>query len=246
MAELPAIPFSGDTLLSESEDVINTEKRFRDSGTNKDFDSIKEAVEKKASENGPAQGWDLYKSKLQEFQYADDDGIFRRKVSATNTEQFASNENTNRKYPSWFLFLPINILCQFVFKGDRPFFLFIAVLASISAISAYDPSSTFFAIFIIVTVQLLADAATEYYVIQSDERENDKKTMKWNDGTHVFESTRRADLKVGDLVKIDRNDPAPADVLIICSQSKKDIEEGFVETGKVSHHKPQITSMYLV
>lgn len=216
------------------DDKDDDETNIRNNLDEKQLSAIEDTMRK---ENEKA-GQGLYLTYLGEAEVKKD---ARRTIGirdgAQNTNEhgkskWVSNFISNRLYPNWFVFVPINLFEQFFLTIDRPFFLMIAVLAAIPVVSVYSPLSTIAAIFFIVCVQMAKDAYEDYSRIQADTKANSANCMRWKQESGKFEKVTWADVEVGDYLNLSRNEACPADLLIITSKTEKDMK-GKKETGQV-------------
>lgn len=143
----------------------------------------------------------------------------------TLEQQYLSNAICTSKYTFWSA-LPKILFEQFRQVGNL-YFLFLAVLQMIPSISQSGGSPIMLIpLIIVVGVNGLKDFVEDYKRKVSDERENCSKTTKIiNNSTSKVEWK---DVQPGDIVRVDKNEYFPADLLLIYSSNKNGV--AFVET----------------
>jgi magnesium-transporting ATPase (P-type) len=120
--------------------------------------------------------------------------------------KYVDNILRSNHYPSWLLFLPINLVEQYS-KAANMFFLIIIILAAIPAISAFSPYSTIMAVMFINTIQAAKDGYEDYQRHVRDEKENQTQVsyFPFDSGKTKFEKTECANLRPGDFIKIEQD-----------------------------------------
>lgn len=146
-------------------------------------------------------------------------------IPMQNPKAFMRNSIKTCKY-NCATFLPKNMWEQFQ-KSANVYFLAIAILQSIPQISVTGgiPNILLPLIFVL-TVSAIKDLLEDIKRSKSDKEENTKKTLKRAGSQWV--TTRWMDLKVGDVVKIHKNEYFPCDILIISSSDPKGL--AYIET----------------
>lgn len=157
---------------------------------------------------------------------------------------FASNRITTCKY-NFITFLPKNLWYQFQ-KLANVYFLIIAVLQVIPAISVSDGvPNILLPLAFVLTVSAGKDLLEDLNKRKSDKIENKRKSLVWLNNS--WEYRRWEKIKVGDLVKISKNEYFPADLILLSSSDPSGI--CYIETKnldgetnlkhKLSHKKLQ-------
>jgi phospholipid-transporting ATPase len=140
-------------------------------------------------------------------------------------KQFLSNSIKTCKY-NCFTFLPKNMFEQFS-KSANVYFLIIAVLQSVPQISVTGGiPNILLPLSFVLTVSAVKDLLEDIKRSKSDKEENMRMTQKRVNGNLAKVHWR--DLKVGDLVKIVKNEYFPSDLLILSSSDVKGM--AYIET----------------
>jgi phospholipid-transporting ATPase len=139
---------------------------------------------------------------------------------------FTNNTVSTTKY-TVFTFLPLNLLYQFS-KIANLYFLFLTILQIIPEVSISDGIPTILApLAFIVLLSMVKDAFEDYKRYKSDREENEKQAFVWR--TDKFVRIDWKDIRVGDLVKVSKDQFFPCDLIVIASS---DFKKGqcFIET----------------
>eukprot|EP00850_Spirogloea_muscicola_P014225 SM000100S09452 [mRNA] locus=s100:441754:450844:- [translate_table: standard] len=157
------------------------------------------------------------------------DGGGRRRVRFGEAEQSSASRRTNRivntKY-TLLNFLPKNLMEQFSRFMNR-YFLLVALLQLWPAITPVNPITTWFPLVLIFSVT----ACKEGW----EDLQRHKRDMLWNE--KLVQVTRNKekvkvksqDIRVGDLVWLQKNDEAPCDLVMLCCSQPSG--HCFVETA---------------
>ena len=142
-----------------------------------------------------------------------------REVYCLNREfnlKFPSNQIKTSKYtlPSFF---PKSLFLQFS-RISNIYFLLIAILQCIPAISPLSPFSAITPLTIVISLSLLREFFEDRVRHKSDKRSNAQNALFFNEVTSDFENTTWGDVKVGELIRVKDHEVFPADILVIeCS-----------------------------
>lgn len=138
---------------------------------------------------------------------------------------FMSNSIKTCKY-NCLTFLPKNMYEQFQ-KSANVYFLIIAILQAVPQISVTDGiPNILLPLSFVLTVSAMKDLLEDIKRSKSDKEENMRITLKRFNGDWVKVNWR--DLKVGDTVKIVKNEYFPSDILILTSSDPKGM--AYIET----------------
>ena len=129
-------------------------------------------------------------------------------------------------------FLPKALLYQF-YRLANDYFLIIAILQSIPAISPLSASTAIVPIAFVISVSILREGFEDYNRHQYDNQLNSEPVITYK-GNRWLKSTS-GELLVGELVIVKQNDPFPADLILLDSS----LPEGacFIETGTLDGEK---------
>jgi len=126
--------------------------------------------------------------------------------------------------------LPLVLYEQFR-KFTSFYFLIVCIICFIPAVSPVSPWSTLPGLLFILFVAMVREAVEDFFRFKSDLRENMRKYHVIQAHTGQEVKTRCRDLRVGDLVKIERNRIIPADVVIVGSALEEGV--GYIETAQL-------------
>lgn len=142
-----------------------------------------------------------------------------------------SNQIDQSKY-NIFTFLPKALLFQF-YRLANIYFLVIAILQCIPQISPLTPSTAVIPIIFVISVSMIREGIEdlrrhEYDNLLNNEPVTVFRMEKWIEATS-------GSLLVGELVMVKKNDPFPADLILLDSNLKEGI--CFIETGTLDGEK---------
>jgi len=131
-----------------------------------------------------------------------------------------SNEVTTTKY-TWWNFIPKNLFEQFTGKLANVFFLFVIFMETQPSVSVSGGKPvTMVPLIFVVMISMVKDAFEDCKRCSSDKEANGLHTEIYNQEKREFEKDKTwADIKVGDFVKIDKEQKfIPCDLLVIQSE----------------------------
>lgn len=138
---------------------------------------------------------------------------------------FTSNSISTSKY-NILTFLPKNLLEQFQ-KSANVYFLIIAVLQSVPQISVTGGiPNILMPLCFVLAVSAVKDLLEDLKRKKSDREENNRETLKWNQGDWV--KTKWSQIKVGDILQIQKNEAFPTDIVLLTSSDNKGV--AYIET----------------
>jgi magnesium-transporting ATPase (P-type) len=146
---------------------------------------------------------------------------------------FIDNTIRTHRY-SPYDFFPRQILFQF-YKLGNLYFLFISALQAVPNWSPTGQFTTIVPLTFFVSLSMLKEGWEDYIRWKNDMIENDQLALKWSNG---FRSVKWRELRVGDIIKVCRNEIIPADSIILASSDKGG--ECQIETSNLdgeSNHK---------
>jgi phospholipid-transporting ATPase len=146
-------------------------------------------------------------------------------------KKFKNNSITTTKY-NIFIFLPKCLLLQFM-RLANCYFLFIAIIQSITVISPLDPSTAWGPICLVLSASMLREAWEDYQRYKYDKLLNSEETTAYRN--NKWEVTTSGTLEMGEIVIVEEDKPFPADLILLDSN----LEEGvaFIETGTLDGEK---------
>jgi magnesium-transporting ATPase (P-type) len=127
---------------------------------------------------------------------------------------FRDNTISTTKYTAYNFFFK-NLFQQFT-KMANVYFLFLACLQVIPDVTTSDGLPTYLPpLLTIVLLTMIKDGYEDYKRYKSDQEENNKEAAVFRDGR--FSATKWKDIKVGDVVKVMKDEFFPADMVLISS-----------------------------
>jgi len=131
---------------------------------------------------------------------------------ANKGKRFPSNRISTTKY-NWYNFFPKMLFEQFR-KVTNIFFLVVVILTFIPMISPVSPYTSFIPLAFIIAVSALREAYEDLNRYKSDHKGNYRKYQVIQpDGSKKEVSSK--DLKVGDILYLEKNSAIPADILLL-------------------------------
>lgn len=150
-----------------------------------------------------------------------------RDIHVGQGEHFFPNNSISTTKYTLTTFLFINLYEQFS-KLANIYFLFLALLQMIRVVSITGGVPTILPpLAFIVFLTMVKDVYEDYKRYKSDQEENNKETLVYQDGE--FKKMMWKDIRVGHLVKVNKNEFFPTDLVMIASS---DYRKGlcFIET----------------
>ena len=150
-----------------------------------------------------------------------------RDIIVGKQEQFFPDNSISTTKYTVFNFFFMNLFEQFS-KIANLYFLFLAFLQTIKLVSITGGIPTILPpLAFIVLLTMIKDVYEDYKRYKSDEEENNKETIVYQQGS--FETKRWKDVRVGQIVKVVKNQFFPADLVLL---SSSDYRKGicFIET----------------
>lgn len=130
----------------------------------------------------------------------------------------ASNKVRTTKY-TLLTWAPLSLLFQFK-RAANIYFLIISVLTTMS-FSPKKPASMIGTFAMVLFATMLKEAYEDYQRFKSDREMNKRPAQVLDRETGVMKNCLWEDIKVGDIVKCEKDMEVPADLLCVCAQ--KDI-----------------------
>jgi magnesium-transporting ATPase (P-type) len=150
-----------------------------------------------------------------------------------NTEElmFKDNRISTTKYNA-FTFIPKALLYQFI-RLANVYFVFIAIIQSIPIISPLGAATAIAPLVFVLTVSLIREAVEDLKRRSLDNEQNSSEVETYRDG--VWIKIKSGDLRMGEIVKINKDGVFPSDLMLIDSN----LPDGvcFIETGTLDGEK---------
>ena len=125
-------------------------------------------------------------------------------------------------------FLPKFLYEQFS-KYANTFFLFTAILQQIPNVSPTNRFTTIVPLFIVLLVSAIKELVEDYKRRASDTSLNDSKAQVLRGG--VFTETKWINVAVGDIIRVESEEPFPADIVLIASSEPEGL--CYIETANL-------------
>ncbi|KAM9807757.1 phospholipid-transporting ATPase ID [Neosynchiropus ocellatus] len=141
--------------------------------------------------------------------------------------QVQDNRIKTSKY-TIFTFLPINLFEQSQ-RVANVYFTVLLILQLIPAISSLSWFTTVVPLVLVLTVTAVKDATDDYFRHRSDQQVNNRQSHILIGGS--FQPEKWMNVRVGDIIKLENNQPVAADVLLLCSSEPHGL--CYVETAEL-------------
>lgn len=148
-----------------------------------------------------------------------------------NKKVYVSNYISTTKYTA-VNFLPLSLLGQFK-RYANIYFLFMAILQCIPAISPLNPISSIAPLVFVISLSMIREGYEDYSRHKSDIETNSSKSTKYENGT--WKKVEWKNIYVGDFVKIVDGEFFPTDMICLASSD----HEGncFIQTSSLDGEK---------
>ena len=152
----------------------------------------------------------------------------------TRNKQFTnlkSNYISTTKY-NIITFLPKSLLLQFT-RLPNIYFLFIAILQSIPAISPLTSITAILPLVFVLCVSMLRELFEDIERYKYDKLNNNRKVIIFKDNQFIEDISEN--IEVGDIILVDENDEFPCDLILLDSSNPDGI--CYIETGSLDGEK---------
>jgi phospholipid-transporting ATPase len=152
-----------------------------------------------------------------------------------------TNKRKSTQY-TWLTFFPIAIVLQLT-KVVNIFYLFTGCLQLFKAIQTNSPLAVFIPVSCIIALGVAKEMVGECKRYKNDKKVNATPVTVLKPKTKEFEQLTLADLRVGDIVKIQDEEEIPADCVLLQVEGNK--SEAFVRTSALDGErnlKPKLAS----
>ena len=147
--------------------------------------------------------------------------------TANASNKWSSNHISTTKYNA-ITFLPKFLFEQFS-KYANLFFLFTAALQQVPGVSPTSKLTTIVPLAIVLLVSAIKE------VVEDSKRRNSDKTLNYSRGRVLkgssFVDSRWVDVKVGDIVRVESEEPFPADLVLLASSEPEGL--CYIETANL-------------
>lgn len=155
-------------------------------------------------------------------------------VDERTGKEYVGNRIRSNKYTPW-TFVPRQLLAQFS-KLANFYLLCFAVMQLIPGLSTTGNYTNIIPLMIFVSISMAKEGFDDLRRHQSDKVENWQQTSIIDTakplvaGTLSWQKAQWCHLRVGDVVQLRRNEPVPADIVLLCSRNTRDRNSTQVET----------------
>ena len=137
-------------------------------------------------------------------------------IIESQKKKYSNNSIRTCQY-TLFTFLPLAILNQFKTTFNW-FFLFSLILVCIPQISDKSPFSEALPFSVVMIISLVKEAIEDYRKYTNDKKANNSKVLIFKDTKFCIEKCQN--IRIGNIIKIHKDELIPADVLVIKSSLK--------------------------
>ena len=134
--------------------------------------------------------------------------------NASNSHRKVTNKVSTTKY-NLITWAPLSLLLQFT-RAANIYFLIISILTMIP-FSPKNPGSMLGTFALVLFFTMLKEAFEDSKRYKSDLEMNSRSTKILDKSTGQVKSVKWADVRVGDIVKVEKDQEIPADLLVICA-----------------------------
>eukprot|EP01135_Chromosphaera_perkinsii_P001428 Nk52_evm12s168 gene=Nk52_evmTU12s168 len=166
---------------------------------------------------------------LKELEMDVDRSLFRSVSFGAGTEidlEYPSNIIKTTKY-NFYSFLPMNLYEQFK-RIANVYFVLIAILNCLPAVSSFSPGLGFFPVVFVLAVTAVKDWWEDHRRYKSDRETNNRKCRRYEQEMGSFEEVIWQELYAGHIVRVERDGTIPGDMVVLCSSN--DDNMCYVET----------------
>ncbi|XP_078265670.1 phospholipid-transporting ATPase IC [Rhinoraja longicauda] len=149
------------------------------------------------------------------------------KYGCYKTSKYSGNAIRTYKY-NFITFLPYNLMEQFK-RAANAYFLILLILQAIPQISTLAWYTTFVPLLVVLGITAIKDLVDDIARHKMDNMINNRLCDVLQDGR--FKSSKWKNIKVGDIVRLKRDDFIPADILLLSSSDPNSL--CYVETAEL-------------
>ena len=147
---------------------------------------------------------------------------------------YVGNGIRSNKYTLW-TFIPRQLLAQFS-KLANFYFLCFAIMQLIPGLSTIGNSTNIIPLMVFITISMAKEGFDDYRRHRLDKKENRRETLIIDRGAPLvvgalnWQPAQWRDLRVGDIIKLKRDEPVPADIVLLSSSNLGESKIVYVET----------------
>ncbi|XP_071989811.1 phospholipid-transporting ATPase IC-like [Engystomops pustulosus] len=206
------LSYSGD---ETEDDVDGSETLPEDNGVD---------LTREQRQTSKVSGW---KVKANDPNFCNQPEFMKKKYFCFKRSKYATNEIKTSKY-NVITFLPLNLFEQFR-RIANTYFLLLLIIQLIPQISTVSWYTTFVPLVIVLGITAIKDLADDISRHRMDKEINNRSCEVIKDGS--FQKTKWRNLRVGDIVRIKKDEFIPADLLLLSSSEPNSL--CYVETAEL-------------
>ncbi|CAJ0958411.1 unnamed protein product [Ranitomeya imitator] len=168
-----------------------------------------------------------WKVKANDRNFYDQPEFKKKSYLCFKKSKYAGNEIKTYKYNP-ITFLPLNLFEQFK-RAANAYFLVLLILQSIPEISTVSWSTTLIPLLLVLGITAIKDLVDDIARHKMDNEINNRPSEVIEDGR--FKKTKWKNVQVGDIIRINKNEFVPADVLLLSSSEPNSL--CYVETAEL-------------
>jgi magnesium-transporting ATPase (P-type) len=210
---------SGKRFIEEREENKKNKNQLNNEENQKNLQNLKTDNKK----NDIIGNYNIYEDKKQRKIYVDLNNAnecnlidSKEDIIESQKKKYSNNSIRTCQY-TLFTFLPLAILNQFKTTFNW-FFLFSLILVCIPQISDKSPFSEALPFSVVMIISLVKEAIEDYRKYTNDKKANNAKVLIFKDTKFCIEKCQN--IRVGNIIKIHKDELIPADVLVIKSSLK--------------------------
>ncbi|XP_073440919.1 phospholipid-transporting ATPase IC-like [Dendrobates tinctorius] len=209
------VPYSDDETDDELETPESPEPE--QNRINKQAELSREQASKECS-------WQV---KANDRNFYDQPEFKKKSILCFKKSKYSGNEIKTYKYNP-ITFLPLNLFEQFK-RAANAYFLVLLILQSIPEISTVSWSTTLIPLLLVLGITAIKDLVDDIARHKMDNEINNRPSEVIEDGR--FKKTKWKNIQVGDIIRINKNEFVPADVLLLSSSEPNSL--CYVETAEL-------------
>ncbi|CAH2296591.1 phospholipid-transporting ATPase IC [Pelobates cultripes] len=224
-----------DTTFDDDSQMPNDEVMpYSDDETDDDLDSpdslepqqnqINKQAEQTHAQTSKECSWQV---KANDPNFCDQPEFKKKSFLCLKKSKYAGNEIKTYKYNP-ITFLPLNLFEQFK-RAANAYFLTLLILQTIPAISTVSWSTTLIPLLLVLGITAIKDLVDDIARHRSDNEINNRPSEVMKDGR--FKKTKWKNIRVGNIIRINKNEFIPADVLLLSSSDPNSL--CYVETAEL-------------
>ncbi|XP_037000446.2 phospholipid-transporting ATPase FetA-like [Artibeus jamaicensis] len=170
----------------------------------------------------------MWKSQSQETQITEQDRYLQANNKEFNTIFGYPNNTIKTSKYNVFNFLPLNLFEQFQ-RLANAYFLILLILQLIPQISSLAWYTTVIPLIVVLSITAVKDAMDDLKKHRNDDQVNNRSVLVLMNGR--MEKKKWMNIQVGDIIKLENNQPVTADILLLSSSEPCSLT--YIETAEL-------------